>query len=74
MISTTNLYSKTHAGYNTYMEDRVILENDLGSQNEYAFYAVCDGHGGSQTADYLVSHLGHKINTWLTMIQVHPIQ
>lgn len=35
------------------MEDHVIVEPDLLSNGEYAFFAVLDGHGGPEVARYI---------------------
>lgn len=43
------------------MEDFVIVEPDLLSNGEYAFFAILDGHGGAQVSNYLALHFADML-------------
>lgn len=60
MISTacrgTNTASDANASFRAYMEDRSVVIDPFAAEDSeserWGFYAIYDGHGGSQAADY----------------------
>jgi protein phosphatase 1L len=49
--------SSTTSGQRQYMEDRTLIQSKLLDEEGSSFYAVFDGHGGSNAAEFCVEHL-----------------
>ena len=51
------------AGTRPYMEDAMVVAGCFDGDPEKDFFAVYDGHGGSEAAGYACSHLHHFLKT-----------
>jgi len=48
-------------GRRDYMEDRVVGSTPLGSNSEYFFFGVYDGHGGSEASQFCQDNMAQAV-------------
>ena len=53
--------SSSTSGQRQYMEDRMLIRSNLLDDKRASFYAVFDGHGGNNAADFCVEHMAEYL-------------
>lgn len=66
--------ANTHQGIvRTYNEDRVSIVSHFGPDKKSSFFAVYDGHGGSNCVDYLRDNM-HRLLAQEALLMSNPKQ
>jgi len=59
-VRSVGVFSDRNAKYRRYMEDCLSIEDKFNNDEKQGFFAVYDGHGGKEAADFCLENF-HKI-------------